>query len=106
MAANEEHLAAAETIDAEGDDVAGSVPPAAETIDRESPVAAPVRHINTQPVNHHLFATLKAIVDPHHQQGTGADKLASLPLSVVNPDADRIKQFILPPEYLNEEQYR
>ena len=120
MALDRAYLPAAETIDPEGDDLAGSVPPEADAAlqhhddpdrvasdlpNRELPVDAPAHRINSQPVNHQLFATLKAIVDPHHQQDIGADESASLPLLVVNPDAHQIKQFKLLPEYLNEQQY-
>ena len=102
-------LPVTETIDPER--VAGSLPLGAGSIqhkgdrDRELPVDAPVHRINSQPVKQHLFATLKAIVDPNHQQGNDANSSVSLPLYVVNPNAHQIKQFKLPIENLNEEQY-
>ncbi|WP_373542632.1 hypothetical protein [Chamaesiphon sp.] len=73
---------------------------------QEFQVDEPAHRSNSQPVNHHLFATLKAIVDPNHQRDIGVDRAMSLPLYVVNPNSHQIKQFKLPIETIGEEQYR
>jgi hypothetical protein len=110
IATNLEYLSATETTEPESDRLAGALPEAGDHLqqqsdpNRELQVDAPVHRINSQPVKHHLFATLKAIVDPNHQQGTGTNNSVSLPLFVVNPNAHQIKQFKLPIENLNEEQ--
>ena len=60
--------------------------------------------IITQPVKHHLFSTLKAIVDPNHQQGVAAYPSVCLPLYVVNPNSPHIRQIQTPLEHPSEEQ--
>lgn len=60
--------------------------------------------IITQPVKHHLFSTLKAIVDPNHQQGVAAYPSVCLPLYVVNPNPPHTRQFQPPLEHPSEEQ--
>ena len=61
--------------------------------------------IVSQPVKHHLFSTLKAIVDPNHQQGAAAYHSVCLPLYVVNPNSPHFRQFPPPLENTSEEQY-
>lgn len=110
LAANLEHLPTTETIDPQGDGVAGSLPPeAGESLQqrdahRELQADAPVHRINPQPVKHHLFATLKAIVDPNRQQSAVTNHSVSVSRFVVNSNSQQIKQFKLPIEQLNEEQ--
>ncbi|WP_373546608.1 hypothetical protein [Chamaesiphon sp.] len=60
--------------------------------------------IVTQPVKHHLFSTLKAIVDPNHQQGVAACHSVCLPLYVMKPNSPQIRQFQPPLEHPSEEQ--
>ncbi len=98
-----------ETVDP--DPAAVSWPPSPATLqvesypDRESQIDMPAERISSDRVNHHLFATLKAIVDPNYRQAPDVDKSVCLPLYVVNSKSDRIEQFDLPLEQSIEEQY-
>ena len=57
-----------------------------------------------QPVKHHLFSTLKAIVDPNHHQGLAACHSVCLPLYVTNPNSPQIRPLQPPIEHPSGEQ--
>ncbi len=60
----------------------------------------------SQPVKHHLFNILKAIVDPNNQQSAEAEVPPSvcLPLYIVNTNSSSNKQLVFPLENTSEEQ--
>ena len=66
-----------------------------------------VGRIVSQPVKHHLFNILKAIVDPNNQQQAEAEVHPSvcLPLYIVNTNSSSDKRLIFPLENTSEEQF-